>query len=280
MADKARFTIRLRKVEALARYVFSSLVDAAVSLVALFGGTVVLSVALHHASARMREVGESRWGIKYFYFVAVGVACHETGHALGCLFMYPVGARIMEYAPFSPRPDGVLGWVNYSFVGRPRTWITSIVRVVVGTGPIWFGCFVVYLLTALFYSMPEWNMATEGDVVGFVVGVFEGAFMFLGHVLSGMVEQPFLSPIYIYLVFCVVSEMKLSPADMQGMWQGTLCFLVFFVLLNMIPVVDVLVGSVVNVLSAYMIGVNAIMLAVLILNALLTSVLSVALSSD
>lgn len=262
-------------MESILHYIVISLSDALVGGLVLFGGTTLLSVLLYHASARMREVGSSCLGNKYYKLVAIGVACHETGHALGCLLMYPAGVRIAEYVPFSPQPDGTLGWVKWGIIGqKPKRWVVSIAQVITGTGPIWFGTIVVYLLTSIFYSTPEVNITAEDSVIGNLAGIVAGAYTFLVHIWLGVANRPLLSLIYIYLVFCVVSEMKLSSADMEGMGQGVLCLCVLFVMLNMIPIVDVIVDKAIDVLAAYMIFVNAIMLSVLVLHLLFTALLA------
>ncbi|MBP5786955.1 MAG: hypothetical protein J6Y19_03975, partial [Kiritimatiellae bacterium] len=76
---------------------------------ALFGGVFVLAVALWFVSQRLRGYGSGWLGRTYYGLVAPGVACHETGHALGCLL---TGTKIYEFVPF--RPEGnTLGYVSH-----------------------------------------------------------------------------------------------------------------------------------------------------------------------
>ena len=79
-------------------------------------------------------------GNKYWYFVSPGVACHETGHAVGC---WLTGNRVIEFAPFRIKGD-LLGYVKHS-VGHG--WWGAVSQLIISTGPIWFGVLVSCFLT-------------------------------------------------------------------------------------------------------------------------------------
>lgn len=72
-------------------------------VVQLFGIPFALAVALQHVGGRIRGVGVWTLGDAYWYFVAPGVACHETGHALGCLL---TGTKITKSVPFAGEGTG------------------------------------------------------------------------------------------------------------------------------------------------------------------------------
>ena len=44
-----------------------------------------------------------------------------------------------------------------------------------------------------------------------------------------------LNIVYLYLVFCIASEMTLSWEDICGAWMGFVALVVLFVLLNVMP---------------------------------------------
>ena len=64
-------------------YLTRTLSRALNQLLLLFGGVLVLAFLLCMAAGEIRGVGASVLGRGYYYIVAPGVVCHETGHALG-----------------------------------------------------------------------------------------------------------------------------------------------------------------------------------------------------
>ncbi len=97
-------------------YIAAALVRTVAEWLLLFGGVFALAVALWFVSQAIRGYGAGLLGRRYYYLVAPGVACHETGHALGCVL---TGTKILEFVPF--RPEGnTLGYVNHEV--RPGLW--------------------------------------------------------------------------------------------------------------------------------------------------------------
>ena len=84
-------------------------------LLLLFGGVLLLAFLLCTVAEQIRGAGTSVFGRGYYYFVAPGVACHETGHALGCLM---TGTKIHRFEPF--RPNG--NQLGYVVIERIRIW--------------------------------------------------------------------------------------------------------------------------------------------------------------
>lgn len=255
-------------MDALLRYLAESLAGTLSGLFVLFGGTTALAFLLYFASERLRGIGAARFGMAFYRFVAPGIACHETGHAMGCLLTF---TKINEFVPYSPQKDGTLGWVAY----RARSGIVgALSRVVIGTGPIWFGCLVVAVLTGLLYGFPELPQPVNDELSEQILALFSGAVGFVIHVVTGMPSHPILSILYVYLVFCVVSEMKLSSVDLAGMGGGIFAFVILFALFNFIPFVDVLLTRLVFWAAPHILAVNAVMCAVLLINLILSWLLS------
>ena len=86
---------------------------------ALFAVPCVLAVALQWVGAKIRRNGVGWLGNAYWYLVAPGVACHETGHAAGCLL---TGCRIVKFVPFTRSDDKRLGYVLHDVDGRELYW--------------------------------------------------------------------------------------------------------------------------------------------------------------
>ena len=70
----------------------------------LIGVPVAVAWLLQRIGDRIRTIGclkcalGYRCGRAYWYFVATGIACHETGHAVGA---WITGNRALEFVPFA-----------------------------------------------------------------------------------------------------------------------------------------------------------------------------------
>ena len=221
-------------------YLQTSLSGALEQLFQVFGLTFVLSWALYHVSMGMRELGAKRLGIGYFFLVAPGVACHETGHALGCVL---TGKRIAEFVPFRPRAEKegiVLGYVrhetSHSILGRAGEFI-------VATGPVWFGGIVALLLVRLlvgpspFESLSNANAAPTA-FLPYLHSVVVAASSLASRSFAVWHWHGPLDAVLIYLLVCVASEITLSGPDMQGMWVGLVAICTLVVIGNFVPFFD------------------------------------------
>ena len=121
-----------------------SLLQSLKLLAFLLGVPFGLALLLQWIGGGIRKSGVSRLGNAYWYLVSPGVACHETGHALGCLLTF---CRITKFVPFRIGEDGTLGYVMHE---SKSGWKGAVSNLVIATGPIWFGCIVIVALTKLF----------------------------------------------------------------------------------------------------------------------------------
>ena len=215
----------------------SALVRTVFLLLELFGGVFALATALWFASQRLRGDGYGRFGRGYVLFVAPGVVCHETGHALGCLL---TGRRIVEFVPF--RPSGnELGHVTHEGSG---TFFGRTAEFVIGTGPVWFGTLVILLLARLLggrelLSDLDFLAPLPGESVGVrCVCVAKGALWMLRTLLSPERWGSVLFPVCFYLIFCIASEITLSPPDLGAAWRGFVSLAAVLFLLNLVPAVS------------------------------------------
>ena len=103
----------------------------------LFAVPIVLAMALQWVGGQIRRCGAGWLGDTYWYIVSPGVACHETGHAVGCLIS---GCKIHEFVPFTRRYDDKLGYVTHE---RKRGLWGGVASFIISSGPVWFGCLMI-----------------------------------------------------------------------------------------------------------------------------------------
>lgn len=248
-------------------YLFSAVERAMFEIAILFGGVFALATALWFASQRLRGDGYSRFGRAYVYFVAPGVVCHETGHALGCLL---TGTRIVEFVPF--RLSGnELGHVTHV---RPRTFFGQIANFFISTGPVWFGCLMIFLLARIlggreFLEGLEALSPGGGSIAGYCRCVAGGAAWMMQTVLSPSNWGSISFPVCFYLIFCIASEITLSPPDLQSTWRGFASLVAAILLLNLMPVVSAWFCLFVDGIIPYLFVLHSLLLFALLFDLLL-----------
>ena len=253
----------------MADYLTRTLARTINQLLLLFGGILLLAFLLCAVASQIRGAGESVFGRGYYYFVAPGVVCHETGHALGCLL---TGTKIIHYEPF--RPSGrELGHVVFQRHDENLLW--RIAEFVIASGPIWFGCLMIALLTRLFGKharCQSFEMCFPGERFPTSRNYWFGALKTAGLMLVNVVRlwkwKSSLDVIYLYLVFCIVSEMGLSDTDFIGMGMGMLLICTIFLALNIVPVVGMYVSGWTFRICKHLFVVHSTMLFVLIVDLL------------
>ena len=179
-------------------------------------------------------------GLRVFaWLTAPGIIVHETGHAIFCLLF---GHKVKEFKWFDPQPDGTLGHVVHTW--KKGSFYQGVGNFFIGTGPVWFGCLVVYLLSLLLMGgdflyvavstpVSPADLASPGAVGSFI-------FTFLNHVrisLGNFAEPALLSSwkfwVFMYLTLCIGLHMKMSPSDMKGAWPGFLMFVGLVLVMNL-----------------------------------------------
>lgn len=235
-------------------------------LVQLFALPCVLAVALQWVGAKIRRNGVGWLGNAYWYLVAPGVACHEAGHAVGCLL---TGCRIVKFVPFTRKDDSKLGYVQYS---RKTGLRGDIAAFIIASGPIWFGCIVISLLTRLFGGVVHVARYSEFFANSAVPGIWEYSYGMVSAVF-GLVSALLRDgtwgcsfAVWLYLVFCVASEIGLSGIDIQHMWRGAAVIVLMLFVLNLIPSVGRCVSAGIFVVMPWLFKCHVLMLAALVLN--------------
>ena len=72
--------------------------------------------------------------------------------------------------------------------------------------------------------------------------------------------------VWLYLVFCVASEIGLSGIDIQHMWRGAVVIVLMFIVLNLIPPVGRCVSVGIFAVMPWIFKCHVLMLAALVLN--------------
>ena len=238
-------------------------------LAQLFAVPFALAVALQCVGRLIRQLGRYRFGDAYWYFVAPGVACHETGHAVGCLL---TGCKIHEFVPFTRKDDTRLGYVMHGV--KKGLW-GGVSAFLISSGPVWFGCIAIVLLTRLFggagYVARYSDFFSNNSVPGlleYAYGLGSAAVVFLSSIfLEGTWEWGFA--LWLYLVFCIASEIGLSGVDLQNMWRGSAIIALTFLGANLIPPVGQCVSAGIFIILPWLFKFHVLMLVALCINIVL-----------
>ncbi len=211
-----------------------AIVNAFRQVIGGFGLTIILAYLMWLFSQHRRGMGQSRFGMAYYYFVSPGVMFHEFGHLLGCWLTLTPVSKTNFFGP----SEGTLGYVIHA---KPRGMFGYLKNFIIATGPVWLGCLAIFLLgifvahSDFLPACPENFKAENPGLLGYVVAVASEGFCML---LSFITEWQWTSALHLflfYLLFCVTSEIALSTADLAGIWQGFFILIVFIILLNLIP---------------------------------------------
>lgn len=224
----------------IVQYLMTAVARTSAQLLVVFGVVFALAVALWFVSQGMRGCAQGRLGMAYYWLVAPGVACHETGHTLGCIV---TGTRITEFVPFRPSSDGTLGYVAHE-VPDGGSVLGNIASFVISTGPVWFGSSMIMILSWLMGGngfLPDFNayfpVGTPPATWGYVSAVFSAGFEMLCNAACFWQWQSAWIALYVYAVFCIASEITLSSVDLKGMWKGAGVIVFVLFALNLIPFV-------------------------------------------
>ena len=146
---------------------------------------------------RPSEHGSGAW----VFLTAPGVACHELGHALMTLLLFPLGYRVRRIVLFNPalsrvavadgRAMSAVGYVATSDPPRPLPLVHDVARVLISLAPLPSGLLVLGLLYRWLTGHAPWQ---------------PGGLNLGGH-------PWWLDALLIYLILCVVAHCWPSRGD-------------------------------------------------------------------
>ncbi len=187
---------------ALLSYIWDALLHAIQLLCVGLLPCVIYAFLMQKCSNAIRIRLASLLGIRgYVYLTAPGVVVHELSHAAFCPIFFH---RITKMKLFSPEEDGTLGYVNHSY--NPKNPYQRIGNFFIGTGPVWGGILVIWLISRWLLPSGSW-----------------------GELLTLQVWSRWQSWLWLYLFLTVSSHITLSPPDLQGAADGG----VFIILLTL-----------------------------------------------
>ena len=197
-------------------YIQESLLNAVKIMFFCLTPWLAVALLMQLLSSMLRSLLARKIGtMTYVYLTAPGVMVHELSHAFFCLLF---GHSITEMQLFSPQEDGTLGYVSHKY--NPRNFFHQIGNFFIGTGPIWGGAALLWLLSC--WLLPE--SVTAGDK-SIPLQMLE--FMKMFFTLSFW--SSWQGWLWLYLAFTISLHITLSPADLKGALAG-FCFLLFLIL--------------------------------------------------
>ncbi len=211
--------------------------QTAQQLLIVLGPLLLLAFVLHYLSRYVRTRAAWVFGMDaYTYFTAPGVMVHELGHAFFCVIFCH---RIVRVRLFSPRPDGSLGSVEHAY--NRRSVYQQIGNFFIGTGPIWFGTAIIFLLCRYFLGVrgvePTASVGPGGDLSSFAVllpAVATAAWESFAALFQPAIVSNWRFWLFAYLVFCIGSHVTLSRPDIAGASRGFFSLVVFLLVVNLL----------------------------------------------
>lgn len=251
-------------------FVTTAVVRTGAQLLVVIGVVFALAVVLWFVSQGIRGMVSSRIGMVYYYLVAPGVICHETGHALGCLL---TGTKITKFVPFKPSSDGTLGYVSHELPDG-GSFLGNVAQFVISTGPVWFGSAVILSLSYLVGGaglLPDvetyFPERTPPATWEYGSNVFLAAFQMLRNAACVCNWRSPWIALYLYAVFCIASEITLSGPDLKGMWKGGAAIVAVLFGINLLPYVGGWLNAGIVWCKPYLFLVQVVLAFVLLMDA-------------
>ncbi|HWE94775.1 MAG TPA: hypothetical protein VG269_12495 [Tepidisphaeraceae bacterium] len=215
-------------------YVAASALLTCRQLFMLLGPVLGLAFVLHGLSSYVRSRAARGLGVDaYMWITSPGVMVHELGHALFCVVF---GHKITKMKLFGPQADGTLGYVEHSY--NHRNLYQSLGNFFIGTGPIWLGSAVVYLLSRFLLGAHASSSAVNagGGIVDVMLQVAGSAFRSFTALLDPSLMGSWRFWVFAYLVVCIGSHITLSPPDIRGAFKGFLALVAAVLLFNLLTI--------------------------------------------
>ena len=210
-------------------YCGEAVIATFILLCILIGPGLVLAVAINHVTGFVQRQAVRGMGrtLYLYLFGWLGISIHELGHAAFCVVFRH---RIVEMKLFSPDTEtGVLGYVRHRY--SRRSVYQNIGNFFIGIGPLIFGTIIIYHVSYYLLGLDTLGAANEFNLRAGDLGTWTGikevsqnAWESTTGVLEEISAWDNLSSwkfyLFVYLVFCIGSSIRLSPADIRGASKG------------------------------------------------------------
>ncbi|HZK80591.1 MAG TPA: hypothetical protein VFC46_05970 [Humisphaera sp.] len=223
-------------VQLILHYLARGAIRTAAQLLLVLGPVMVLAIVLHYLSRYVRTRAARVMGLDaYTYFTAPGVMVHELGHAFFCVIFRH---KIVRMRLFSPQADGTLGSVEHAY--NPRSTYQKIGNFFIGTGPIWFGTAIVFLLARYLLNLPAVSIEASNSfdngssLATLIPQVMATAWQLFAAILHSAVDSGWRFWLFVYLVFCIGSHITLSRSDIDGAGRGLVWLILFVLIVNLL----------------------------------------------
>ncbi len=204
-----------------------------------FGIIFLIALMLNAIGRRLRNILASKLGDFYDYLVLPGCLCHELGRTIGCWLS---GTGVGKFEIFNLKTDDCR---RIPIAVNVNTRFAFLKRFLILTGPVWFGCAIVCVMTTLAAGteiLPSYTQSFEGETdVGLIsyatALVTQGIAMLTSFVFVWHWTSPFCL-IAFYFLFCIASQITISGRAMLLIWQSVIAVFLLLFLLNLIPGVN------------------------------------------
>ena len=245
----------------------STLVRTLAAGVLIFLPTAILAMLIQELSGKFERMAVRAIGRKGYMVVFgwLGSSVHELSHALMCKVF---GHKVDHIQLFDLDPEGNrAGYVRHRY--NTRSVYQKAGNFFIAVAPIFIGALVVYLAAMLLVPeilpWPSFQDIPESRLTGFL-GV-------LLNTLHELVEwenyQNGAYYLFLYILFCIGSSMKLSAADLKGVKTGGGILIGVLVAINLADLTVLSEAQMLPAIAGAMIGIYNIMLMVLIMNFIL-----------
>ena len=225
----------------IGKYLWRVLFITSEQLLILLGPALMLAFIMHLSAIFIGKM-QVRVVKSYFlnWFGAPGVVVHELGHAFFCIIF---GHKITQMKIFEPNPhENTLGYVEHIY--DPDNLYHRIGNFFIGTGPIWFGTAVLYLMSYFILDASVFNAIYDINISIDTLSSWSG-FLLVGQkilsVMEAFVKNIFSNPhlltdwkfyVFIYLTFVIGSHITLSPSDIKGAASGFITLVIVLLVFN------------------------------------------------
>lgn len=234
----------------------------------IFLPTAILALLIQKLSGKFERLAVRSMGRRGYMVVFgwLGSSVHELSHALMCkLFRHKVD-RIRLF-DLNPDDNNRAGYVRHRY--NTRSIYQKAGNFFIAVAPIFVGALVVYAAAMLL--VPEilpWPVFQ--DIPGSRLEGFLGT---LSNTLYELVEwenyQNRAYYLFLYILFCIGSGMKLSAADLRGARTGGGILIAVLLVINLIDLTLLSGAPMLSAISRVMIAIYNIMLMVLAMNFIL-----------